>query len=172
MSLRPRARIHLSNIADNWRTLRAAQVGGVTGAVIKADAYGHGLPEVATVLHEAGCDHFFVAHGFEAEVARQTLGSHPNIYVLNGPSPDEEALYRENALIFEHMETADKALITFLNRTHMMIYDDEAVARISHFAVAFFGYHLQGREDLAYYFSEDFVARHDDLAWGVYEGEQ
>ena len=99
MSLRPRAHIHLANIADNWRTVRAAQVGGVTGAVIKADAYGHGLPHVAQALHDAGCDHFFVAHSFEAEATRATLGSHPNIYVLNGPTPDEEALYRENALI-------------------------------------------------------------------------
>lgn len=99
MSLRPRAHIHLSNIADNWRTLRSAQVSGVTGAVIKADAYGHGLPQVAEALHDAGCDHFFVAHSYEAEITRATLGSHPNIYVLNGPSPDEEALYRENALI-------------------------------------------------------------------------
>ena len=99
MSLRPRARIHLTNIATNWRTVRAAQINGVTGAVIKADAYGHGLPEIAEALHDAGCDHFFVAHSFEAEKTRAKLGSHPNIYVLNGPSPDEEALYRENALI-------------------------------------------------------------------------
>jgi len=99
MSLRPRAHIHLANIADNWRTLRAAQVSGVTGAVLKADAYGHGLPYVADALHDAGCDHFFLAHSHEAEITRATLGSHPNIYVLNGPSPDEEALYRENALI-------------------------------------------------------------------------
>ena len=99
MSLRPRARIHLSNIADNWRTLRAMQTSGGTGAVIKADAYGHGLRQVAETLHEAGCDHFFVAHSHEAEITRAMLGSHPNIYVLNGPSPDEEALYRENALI-------------------------------------------------------------------------
>lgn len=99
MSLRPRAHIHLANIADNWRTLQATQTRGVTGAVIKADAYGHGLAQVAETLHDAGCDHFFVAHGHEAEVTRATLGSHPNIYVLNGPSPDEEALYRENALI-------------------------------------------------------------------------
>jgi len=99
MSLRPRAHIHLSNITDNWRTIRAAQATGETAAVIKADAYGHGLPQVAEALHAAGCDHFFVAHSHEAEVARATLGSHPNIYVLNGPSPDEEALYRENALI-------------------------------------------------------------------------
>ena len=53
----------------------------------------------------------------------------------------------------------------------MMVYEEEIVARMAHFAIAFFGYHLQGREDLAWYFSEDFVAQHDDLAWGAYEGE-
>jgi hypothetical protein len=53
----------------------------------------------------------------------------------------------------------------------MMIYEADMVARMAHFAAAFFGYHLQGREDLAPYFSEEFVAGHDDLAWGVYENE-
>ena len=42
---------------------------------------------------------------------------------------------------------------------------------MAHFAVAFFGYHLQGREDLGFYFSEEFVGQHDNLAWGVYPGE-
>jgi hypothetical protein len=42
---------------------------------------------------------------------------------------------------------------------------------MAHFAVAYFGYHLQGREEMARYFSEDFVALHGDLAWGVYEGD-
>ena len=113
MSLRPRAHIHLRNIADNWRTLKSAQTSGVTAAVIKADAYGHGLERVAETLHDAGCDHFFVAHSFEGEQARRILGQHPNIYVLNGPAPDEEALYRELALtpvinsIFQFRTMAD-----------------------------------------------------------------
>jgi predicted dienelactone hydrolase len=83
----------------------------------------------------------------------------------------EDELYPENALIFEHLGTPDKALISFVGLDHMMVYDSRAVARMAHFAVAFFGYHLQGREDLAWYFSEDFVAQHDDLAWGLYAGE-
>jgi len=45
------------------------------------------------------------------------------------------------------------------------VYDGKAVARMAHFAVAFFGYYLQGRQDLAWYFSEDFVAQHADLDW-------
>jgi predicted dienelactone hydrolase len=79
-----------------------------------------------------------------------------------------DELYPENALIFDHLGTPDKALISFIGRGHMMIYTSEMVARMAHFAVAFFGYHLQGRDELAWYFSQDFVAQHDDLAWGVH----
>jgi predicted dienelactone hydrolase len=81
----------------------------------------------------------------------------------------QDELYPENALIFEHLGTPDKALISFVGLDHMMIYNPEMVARMAHFAVAFFGYHLQGREDLGWYFSEDFVAQHDDLTWDVYQ---
>jgi hypothetical protein len=82
-----------------------------------------------------------------------------------------DELYPENMLIFDHLGTPDKALISFVGRGHMMIYADEPVAQIAHFASAFFGYHLQGRQDLAWYFSEDFVAQRDDMAWGLYVGE-
>jgi predicted dienelactone hydrolase len=82
-----------------------------------------------------------------------------------------DELYKENSLIYDHLGTPDKALISFVGQDHMMIYDAEMVARMAHFAVAFFGYHLQGRQDLARYFAENFVAKHDDLAWGVYPGE-
>jgi predicted dienelactone hydrolase len=81
-----------------------------------------------------------------------------------------DELYAENALIFDHLGTPDKALISFVGPDHMMIFNPEMEARMTHFAVAFFGYHLQGRTDYAGYFSQDFVAQHDDLAWGVYEG--
>ena len=52
----------------------------------------------------------------------------------------------------------------------MMVENEVVIRRIDHFAVAFFGYYLQGREDFARFFSEEFVAQQDDLAWGVYEG--
>jgi predicted dienelactone hydrolase len=82
-----------------------------------------------------------------------------------------DELYKENVLIYEHLGTPDKALISFIGQDHMMVYSGEMIERMAHFAVAFFGYHLQGREDLAQHFSEDFVAQHDDLAWGVYPGK-
>jgi predicted dienelactone hydrolase len=81
-----------------------------------------------------------------------------------------DELYPENKQIFNSLGTQDKGLISFIGLTHMMIYDPEQIARMAHFAVAFFGYHLQGKEDLAYYFSEDFVDRSIDMHWGVYYG--
>jgi predicted dienelactone hydrolase len=82
-----------------------------------------------------------------------------------------DELYPENALIFEHLGTSDKAFISFVGQGHMMVIDPEIIPRLAHFITAFFGYHLQGRPELAEFFSQDFVAQHDDLAWGVVEGE-
>ena len=83
----------------------------------------------------------------------------------------QDELYAENALILEKLGTPEKALISFVGQDHMMVYRPAMVARMAHFLVAFFGYHLQGQEDLAPYFSEAFVGQYEDLAWGVYEGE-
>lgn len=98
MSLRPRAHIHLSNIVANWRTLKSCQPNTTMAAVVKANAYGHGLEEVGRAIYDAGCEHFFVAHGFEGEQLRKAIGPHAIIYVLNGPGIYEEPLYRKSAL--------------------------------------------------------------------------
>ena len=81
-----------------------------------------------------------------------------------------DGLYEENAWIYEQLQTTEKTMISFIGPSHIMIYEPEMVARMAHFAAAFFGYHLQGREDLAWYYSEEFVNQHKDLAWGVYSG--
>jgi predicted dienelactone hydrolase len=82
-----------------------------------------------------------------------------------------DELYPENALIFEHLGTPEKTMVSFIGRDHGMISFPDVEARMAHFVVAFFGYYLQGREDYAEYFSQEFVRQHDDLAWGVYEGD-
>jgi predicted dienelactone hydrolase len=92
--------------------------------------------------------------------------------LIIGATEDVDCDYgREAVYIFDHLGTADKTMISFVGQDHMMVYEPEMVSRMAHFAVAFFGYHLQGREDLAWYFSQDFIAQHDDLAWGPYVGE-
>lgn len=82
-----------------------------------------------------------------------------------------DELYSENALMFGHLGAPEKALISFVGPDHMMIFDPEMQARMAHFAAAFFGYYLQGREDLAWFFSEGFVSGHKELAWGAPAGQ-
>ncbi len=98
MSLRPHARIHLDHIVGNWHSLRAVHPARQAAAVVKADAYGHGLAQVSEALHDGGCQHFFVAHSFEGEDVRRAIGPHAVIYVLNGPEISEQRLYRHAAL--------------------------------------------------------------------------
>jgi len=82
-----------------------------------------------------------------------------NIYAL-------EAVY-----IFEHLEMSDKIMISFIDEGHMMIFDAKPIARMKHFATAFFSYHLKADKAFEEYFSEEFLAQFDDLAWGVYVDE-
>ena len=78
-----------------------------------------------------------------------------------------DSLYKEDALIFENLGSPDKTLITFVGKDHMMIYESEMVTRMAHFAVAFFSYHLKRMQDMAWYFSEDYVNQQSGLASGV-----
>ncbi len=91
--------------------------------------------------------------------------------IIAGTADDLVSYEMTSCYVYEHLVNSDTALISFIGRDHMMVEDEGVIRRIDHFAVAFFGYYLQGREDLAPYFSEGFVAQQDGLAWGVYEGE-
>lgn len=82
---------------------------------------------------------------------------------------ENDELYAENALIFEHLGSQEKTFITFMGKDHMMIYENEMVARIAHFAVAFFGAHLQGWDDYRQYYSKEYVSSVSDMHWGVIE---
>ncbi|MCJ7701008.1 MAG: hypothetical protein MUO62_05455 [Anaerolineales bacterium] len=89
--------------------------------------------------------------------------------LIIGATADDICPYiLEAAYIFEHLGTPDRYLVSFIDKTHFMVNEREQVKRVNHFVTAFFGYYLQGREDYADYFSEDFVAQFEDLAWGVY----
>ncbi len=90
------------------------------------------------------------------------------VLILCGTADEDADYWRESVYIFEHLGAPEKALVSFVGEEHMMIESDEPVARMKHFAVAFLGYHLQGQEKYAGYFSEDFVTKSDGLAWGIY----
>ena len=90
--------------------------------------------------------------------------------LIIGATSDGINIYSlESVYIFDHLPASNRIMISVVGKGHMMIYDNDCIARMKHFATAFFGYHLKGQDDYAKYFSQDFVARYNDLAWGVYE---
>lgn len=90
--------------------------------------------------------------------------------LIIGATNDQDSPYETEAVyIFEHLNESERFFISFVGQDHMMIYKADQVARMKHFAVAFFGFYLQGRKDYAHYFSEEFVTQQDGLAWGAYK---
>ncbi len=76
----------------NWRALDALSGGARTGAAVKADAYGLGVPAVVPALRDAGCADFLVAHWIEV-AAVAALVPAENIAVLHGPMTAADAAF-------------------------------------------------------------------------------
>jgi alanine racemase len=86
--------IDLSAIEANWRALSRRATPSECGAVIKADAYGCGIEQVARKLFRAGCRTFFVADLTEAKTTRDAAPE-AAIYVLNGLMPKTTSVFAE-----------------------------------------------------------------------------
>jgi len=110
--------IDLDAIAANYRSLMERTGPAEVAAVVKADAYGLGMAEIAPVLAGAGCSTFFVATPDEGLALRAVL-SNAEIHVFNGPLPGVledmthqritpvlNSLYQINLWV-EHVQTAD-----------------------------------------------------------------
>jgi predicted dienelactone hydrolase len=91
--------------------------------------------------------------------------------IIAGTADELVSYEKSSCYIYEHLVNSDRNLISFIGKHHMMVDNKEEKSRINHFAVAFFGYYLQGHEEYADYFSGDFVSQFDDLFWGVYSNE-
>src|SRR5471030_2283670 len=89
MPLRCWAEIDLAALERNLRLIRASLPAHIRYvAVVKADAYGHGLQQVAGRLMHAGADLFAVANIAEAAQLRE-LGPGWPILLLSPLLPDE-----------------------------------------------------------------------------------
>jgi len=86
--------IDLAAIAANWRALSRRATPAECAAVVKADAYGCGIEQVAATLGKAGCKTFFVADLGEARRVRAVV-SEPAIYVLNSLLPETAPAYAD-----------------------------------------------------------------------------
>ena len=98
MYLTPTLTVDLSAIVANWQLLRSKFTGRETAAVVKANAYGLGMVEVATALAHAGCDTFFVATLEEGLDLRAALPDR-RILVLHGVQAGEEFAFAAHKLI-------------------------------------------------------------------------
>ncbi len=79
--------VDLDAVRANYRLLRAQSATAACAAVMKADAYGLGMAQVAPALAAEGCQVFFTAHLEEGIRLRQMLPDDRTIYVLHGPPP-------------------------------------------------------------------------------------
>ncbi len=86
------ATINLAAIRHNARILQDRADGADLMAVVKADAYGHGILPVARVLHEEGVRHFGVARLTEGKQLRKQ-GYIDRILVLGAPAPTQVPQY-------------------------------------------------------------------------------
>jgi predicted dienelactone hydrolase len=146
--------------AERWEDFAAGAGESITGS---ADGLWQPLtdPRLRAVMPMAGEGWWLFGEKGLAAVDRPVL-------MLAGT---DDALYPENVLIFQHLGTLEKTFISFVGREHMMVMDPPMARRMAHFAVAFFGYHLQGKKDMRQYFSEEWLRPYEDLAWGPVAGE-
>lgn len=92
-------RVDLAAIAGNYRLLQSRLTGGAAcGAVVKADAYGLGLAQVAPALFAAGCREFFVALLDEAIALRAALPE-AAIHVFAGANAASAGEFTRHGLI-------------------------------------------------------------------------
>ncbi|MCB2061281.1 MAG: alanine racemase [Novosphingobium sp.] len=79
-------------LAGNWRALAGLSGKAATGAAVKADGYGVGARRAVSVLADAGCRDFFIAHWREfADL--EGLVAPGTVSVLHGPLTPEDAAY-------------------------------------------------------------------------------
>ena len=92
-------KISLNDIKNNWKIINTAS-NGKAAAVVKANAYGMGMIEVAKALLESGCNYFYVANIFEGIKLRKKFNSDKiSIAIFEGYLEGNQKIYEENNLI-------------------------------------------------------------------------
>ena len=78
------ATIDLNAIRQNWQKLRRLSSGD-TAAVVKANAYGLGIKQVASALYNEGARIFFIATAEEGAELRSIVGKNTRYLYFFGP---------------------------------------------------------------------------------------
>ena len=88
-----RLTVDLGALKRNWQALDRVSRGALTGAVVKADAYGTGIAPASRAFYEAGARFFFVATPDEGIAVRAALPEDSHIFILTGLYPGSAPLY-------------------------------------------------------------------------------
>jgi alanine racemase len=88
-----RLTVDLGALKRNWLALDKVSRGALTGAVVKADAYGTGIAQASRAFYEAGARFFFAATPDEGIAVRAALPEDSHIFILSGLYPGSAALY-------------------------------------------------------------------------------
>jgi len=94
-----RLTVDLDAIRANYRLLRKQAGPAACAGVMKADAYGLGMAQVAPALVREGCRVFFTAHVDEGMRLRALVPADATIYVLHGPPPGATGAFLEHDLV-------------------------------------------------------------------------
>ncbi len=99
MPFSPIAQIDTNALAHNYHILLKRAKTAICMAVLKADAYGHGLIPIAQTLYQQGCRQFAISDVQEGIRLRQSLPQQASILVLSGiHHRDEVAALSEHQL--------------------------------------------------------------------------
>ena len=85
------ANINIENLRHNYRLLSSRAKPAKIMAVVKANAYGHGLAPVSSALFDEGCRHFSVTDASEGMELRELLPEAESIVLLSGIFDAEDA---------------------------------------------------------------------------------
>ncbi|UZK68802.1 alanine racemase [Sphingomonas sp. S1-29] len=91
--------IDLDAIRANYRSIQRHVAASDCAAVVKADAYGLGAPDVAKALYNEGCRIFFVAQLCEAMEVHGSLPTNASIIILNGLDPGSENICADSGFV-------------------------------------------------------------------------
>ncbi|MDX8397765.1 MAG: alanine racemase [Mariprofundaceae bacterium] len=91
------AHIQIENLLHNFHLVRSRAAGAKVMAVVKANAYGHGLEAIAPSLEQAGCSDFAVTDACEGKRLRQLLKSDAHITLLSGLFDQNDAQTAEKS---------------------------------------------------------------------------
>jgi len=107
--------INLEHLIWNYNLLQKQAGKASIMAVVKANAYGHGLVPIAKALYQAGCRNFAVTDANEGRKLRAELPQNSNIVVFSGVFDAEDATLCQKHMLTpvvarpEQLQLLDKA---------------------------------------------------------------